>query len=440
MKIKLNYIAALSALFIAIFVFFSACEEEKTVPELVPIKAEIKQIIVNNSIYVIQYLDDVKEDIDTVLITVPQGTDVSQLDLDILFSYFGTMVPEAGITDLTNPVIFTVTSNIESREIMVMADVVPPSLTSFIITSPVEVVGKIVRDTMGLGQDTIKLEIKEGIDVSNASFSVEFFGESVIPDPLGKIDLTVDSILIVVNKEFQSSYVIDIEYYKVIEFTGVIYDGTVHPNDFLEGVIGEEDSVFITIENDDFAELGGKVAHFKSLNYSGNTGGSANFDFGDLGLTDQPDEVTVIMRGKGIPTYTENFRYVEIVVYLGFYRFQFWVTDDGLDGTDYGNLPYEEISQGLDPMEWNTYRLTANRITGEVKLYVNENKDPLPEMSGLMLGIRSSENWKAGFGDGSGGNAYEGLYDYFIIETGGAYSPEDLSLEKILSTYQSGKK
>ena len=111
------------------------------------------------------------------------------------------MVPEPGITDLTNPVIYTVTSNFETREVMVMVEVVPPSLTSFLITSPVEIAGRIQRDTMGLGNDTIKLSIREGIDVSSASFSVEFFGESVIPDPLGKIDLTVDSTIVVVNSQ-----------------------------------------------------------------------------------------------------------------------------------------------------------------------------------------------------------------------------------------------
>jgi hypothetical protein len=104
---------------------------------------------------------------------------------------------------------------------------------------------------------------------------------------------------------------------------------------------------------------------------------------------------------------------------------------NGLDGTDYGQLAYEDIPEGLDPLEWNTYRLTANAITGEVKVYLNEDPDPIEEMLPLFLGIRDTEDWKAYFGDGSGGNAYDGYYDYFIIETGGAYSPTQLPLSKI---------
>lgn len=439
MKVKLKYIAALSALFIAMFVFITACEEEKTVPPLVPVKAEIKQIIVNNSVYVIEYQDKIKEDIDTVVIIVPQGTDITSLDVDILYSYFGSITPEGGVTDFTNPVTYTVTSNFETREIMVMVQQVPPSLTSFLITSPVELVGKIVRDSMGLGRDTIKLSIREGIDVSNTTFKVEFFGESVIPDPLGKLDLTKDTVIIVTNKEFQSSYAIDIDYYKVIEFTGVVYDGSMHPNSFLPGAISAEDSAFFTVEDDAFAVLGGgKVARFVNLDYAGNTSGSASFDFGDLGLDDKPEAVTIIIRGKGYATHVENHRYVEIVVHLDAWRFQFWVTDDGLDATDYGNLEYVDIAAGLDPLAWNTYRLTANSITGEVKIYLNENKDPIPQMDALFMSPRDPD-WKATFGDGSGGNSYDGSYDYIIIETGGAYSPEDLSLEKIMSTYAGSK-
>jgi hypothetical protein len=431
MKTKLRYIAAFSALVFAITVFFPACEEESTGPETVPIKAEIKQIIVLNSVHTIDYLDKIPEDIDTVEITVPQGTDISQLDLDIIVSYFGTIVPEPGITDLTNPVTYTVTSNFETRDILVMAVARPPSLTSFLLTSPLEVPGRIVKDTTGLGMDTIRLKIEEGIDLSKSRFLVEFFGESVDPDPSGTIDLEVENpTLDVVNKDFRTTYAIYIERFKEIRFTGFIYDGTVHPNEILPRAISSEDSAFITIEDDESA-LGGKVARFTNLEYSGNATGSVNFDYGNLGLTDQPEEITVIMRGKGYPTFTENFRYVEIVVQLGFGRFQFWVTDDGLDGTDYGNLAYEDIPGGFDPLSWNTYRLTAKLLTGEVKIYLNESPDPLAEMSPLFLGPRDSESWRASFGDGSGGNAYDGSYDYFIIETGGAYSPTQLPLSKI---------
>jgi hypothetical protein len=114
------------------------------------------------------------------------------------------------------------------------------------------------------------------------------------------------------------------------------------------------------------------------------------------------------------------------------WRYQFWVEWNGLDGNGYGQLPYEDIPGGLDPLAWNIYRLTANRVTGEVKIYLNENPDPLAEMSPLSMEIRDSENWKASFGDASGGNSYDGAYDYIIIETGGAYSPVDLPLSKIL--------
>ncbi|MCF8378740.1 MAG: hypothetical protein K9H49_04130 [Bacteroidales bacterium] len=440
MKIKLNYIAALGALLIAMFVFITACEEEKTVPPLVPVKAEIKQIIINNSVYVIEYRDKVVEDMDTVVIIVPQGTDITNLDVDILYSYFGSIDPLPGITDFSNPVIYTITSNFETRDVMVMVQQVPPSLTSFLITSPVELVGKIVRDSLGLGNDTIKLSIREGIDVSNATFSVNFFGESVIPDPAGKIDLTKDTVIIVTNKEFQSTYVIDIEYYKVIEFTGVIFDGSMHPNSFLPGAINAEDSAFFSVEDDAFATLGGgKVARFINLDYTGNTTGSASFDFAKLGLDANPEAVTVIIRGKGYATHVTDHRYVEINVQMDLWRYQFWVTDDGLDGSGYSNLPYEDIAAGLDPLQWNTYRLTANYITGEVKIYLNEAKDPIPEMMPLFMEPRSDPAWKFSFGDGSGGNSYDGSYDYVIIETGGAYSPDDLSLEKILATYQGTK-
>lgn len=431
MKTRNIFISGISILVVSLTVFFTACEEESTGPDTVPIKAEIKQIKVLNSIHNVAFYDKVPEDIDTIEISIPFGTDVTTLDLDIIISYFGTIEPAGGVTDLTNPVTYSVTSNIETREVLVMATQVPPSLTSFLLTSPVEQVGRIVRDSTGGGHDTIKLKIKEGINLSNAKFAVEFFGESVVPDPGGVIDLEAENPSIaVVNKEYQSTYVIDVERYKEIVFTGFIYDGTVHPNEIIPGAISTEDSAFISIEDEESA-LGGKVARFTNLVYDGNTSGSVNFVFSELGLDEQPEAVTIIMKGKGIPTLAESFRYVEINVFLGFWRFQFWVEWNGLDGTDYGQLAYEDIPAGLDPLEWNTYRLTANSITGEVKIYLNEDTEPLAQMMPLFMGPRSDENWKASFGDGSGGNAYDGLYDYFIIETGGAYSPADLPLSKI---------
>lgn len=441
MKTKNSIIAAISILAFTVTVFITSCEEETTGPETVPIKAEIKQVKVLNSIHTVVFHDAVPEDIDTVEISIPYGTDVTSLDLDIIVSYFGTIEPAAGITDLTNPITYSVTSNHETRDVLVMATQVPPSLTSFLLISPFEQAGRIVKDTTGTAQDTIKLKIKEGVDLSNAKFAVEFFGESVVPDPLGTIDLEVENpTLAVVNKEFQTTYVIDVERYKEILFTGFIYDGTDHPNAFLPGAMNSEDSTDITIVEDENA-LGGKAAQFTSL-VEGAKGKSINFEFAEIiehsvspeGLSEQPEAITVIMRGKGVPVtaYEDSYRYVEMNVYMGFWRFQFWVEWDGLDGTDYSQLAYEDVPAGLDPLEWNIYRLTANSITGEVKIYLNEDPEPLEPMMPLYLGIRDSENWKVYFGDGSGGNAYDGIYDYYIIETGGAYSPTDLPLSKIL--------
>ena len=431
MKIKLNIIPAVSISMILAMGLFTTCKEEKTGPPTVPIKAEIKQVIINNSLYTAEFQDENDTDgVDTVVVTIPQGTDVTSLEMDIIYSYFGKIEPEVvETTDLSSPKTFTVTANIgdpdyeESRDYIVIANVVPPNLTSFMITSPREVVAKI-------SGDSILFELQEGLNYSNVGFVAEYFGESITPSMEKAINLDTDSIISVTNKEFQNDYTIYIEWYKVIEFTGFIYDCTVHPNEILPGAIGSEDSAFVSIVDDSEA-LGGKVVRFTSLEYSGNNTGSINFDYGDLGLDDQPDEITVIMRGRGYATHPVDHRYVEIVVHLGFWRFQFWVEYNGLDGTDYSQLAFEDIPAGLDPFVWNTYRLTANRVTGEVHVYLNESKDPLAEMEPLALGIRSSENWKAGFGDGSGGNTYDGEYDYFIIETGGAYSPEDLPLSKI---------
>jgi hypothetical protein len=426
MKKRTAYIKTIGALVLGIMILFTACKEDLSGPETVPIRAEIKQVIVNNSIYVSDIKDDDRTDeLDSVVLTIPQGTDVSQLDLDIIYSYFGEIDPQPGITDLTNPVHYTITSNIESRVYAVMTEVVPPSLTSFLITSPREVVGKIEGDR-------IILKLLEGLDYSSVSFSADFFGESISPSQDQTLDLSVDTTIKVINKEFESVYTIQIDWYKDINFTGVIYDCTIHPNEFLPGAIESEDSTMYTIVEDEGSVLGGKVARFTSLLYSGNDRGDAEFDYGDLGLDDQPEEVTVIIRGKGYPTHEEDHRYVEIAVFMDIWRYQFWVEWNGLDGNGYGQLAYEDIPGGLDPLEWNIYRLTANRITGEVKIYLNESPEPLAEMSPLTMEIRDSENWKASFGDASGGNSYDGAYDYIIIETGGAYSPVDLPLSKIL--------
>jgi len=428
MKLKINYIAAVSIMIIASMVVFTACKEEIVGPEAGPIKAEIKQVIVNNSVYDTEFLEEIDTDgIDTIIVTIPQGTDVTSLDLDMIYSYFGEMTPAAGITDLTNPVTYTVTSNVETRDYLIMAKVVPPSLSSFLMTSPLQVTTKIEGDS-------IMMEVPQGVSLTNVSFIAEFFGESIDPSMDRTIDLSVEKPTIsVINKEFETVYTFYVEIQKKIEFTGFIYDGTEHPNVEFPGSIASEDSTFITINDAEGAVLGGKAARFTNLVYDGNKTGSVNWDFGDIGLDDEPDEITIIMRGRGYQTNPSDHRYVEIVLYLGVKRFQFWVTlDKGLDGTGWGETQFADIAQGLDPFVWNTYRITANRITSEVKLYLNENPDPLPEFTPLSMETKGSElKYKAGFGDGSGGNSYDGEYDYFIIETGGAYSPEDLPLSKI---------
>lgn len=424
MKTRIKFISALCIILVVSIALFTACQEEITGPDTVPIKAEIKQVIVNNSVYRIDNLDAIPEDIDTVMVTVPEGTDVTQLDLDILVSYFGSIEPLPGITNLTNPVTYTVTSNVETRQVMVMANVVPPSLTTFMLTSPVDVVGKI-------SNDSIMLEVLDGIDLSAATFSAEFFGESVVPDPLGVIDLTVDNPTVkVVNGSFESTYKIIVEYYGAIEFTGFIYDCSVHPNDLIPGAVGDEDAGFFVVEDDNFAELGGKVNHFTSLLYDGNKSGSAKFSYADLGINAEPDEMTVIFRAKGIDTNTPD-RYAEMSIHMGDWRFQFWVEDVKLDGTDIDQYKYEDDPNGLDPLEWNTYRITINKITNVVKVYVNENTDPIEALISA-LEPKSGKGYNISFGDGSGSNTYDGLFDYIIIETEGAYSPEDLPLSDIL--------
>ena len=93
----------------------------------------------------------------------------------------------------------------------------------------------------------------------------------------------------------------------------------------------------------------------------------------------------------------------------------------------------EEDPEGLnvDPLVWNTWRVTCNALTGEVQVYYNEMDEPVQTLATFME-LRSDSKYRVSYGDGSGGNRYDGLYDYIIIETGGAYSPVDLPLSKIL--------
>jgi hypothetical protein len=68
MKTITKYKGVISIITIAIIVLVTACKEEITGPETVPIRAEIKQVIVNNSIYVEEIKDaDKTDDLDTVI-------------------------------------------------------------------------------------------------------------------------------------------------------------------------------------------------------------------------------------------------------------------------------------------------------------------------------------------------------------------------------------
>ncbi len=415
MKTKMNDIGAFGVLIAVLIILFTSCQEDVVEPERVPIKAEIKQIIINNSVSNVVFQNKVETDMDTITVTVPQGTDVSQLDLDILVNYFGTLEPEAGITDLTNPIVYTVTSNTETRQFLVQSKIVPPSISTFVLTSPVEAVGTI-------SGDSIILEILEGIDLSAAMFTAEAFGESIVPDPSGTIDLTVDSpTLKVINRDFEAVYNIYIEYYNVIEFTGAFYDGTVHPNVFLPGSVANDEADRWVVESNP-AAYGGSVVHFTSL---GDFSGSAAFDYGDLGLDDSPDEVTSIFRVKGIPDAGEN--YLEIAFKIGDLRAKFYLEKDNIEIKGGSNVKINFADwTDFDPTAWNTYRVTMNKITRSIVLYVNEEQTPVLETT-----LKGNSGDEIDFGDGGGG-LYECLIDYIAIETTGAFTPEDLPLSKIL--------
>lgn len=421
MKIKLKYINVFSMVLIALITLFTACEEDPEGPETVPIKAEIKQVIVNNSIYTTDELDDNPADMDTIEVTIPMGTDITALDLDIIYSYFGTIEPEPGITDLTSPVIYTVTSNIETRQIMVMANVVPPSLTNFMMTTPREVPARIEGDS-------ILMSLQEGIDYSETTFYAEYFGEGINPSMDETIDLTGDPTLSVFNKEFSTDYKFYIDWYKVIVFTGTIFDGTQHPNEFLPGSLAEEEAEGWIIEPDGLA-YAGSVAHFVSLGEKGTDGhnGAADFVYGQMGLDEVPNETTTIFRMKGIPDADEN--YLEIAFKMDGLRCKLLMEKDNLEfvSDDKNKWKFlEDETTTFDPTQWNIYRVTCNAITKEIKLYLNEEEEP--QMVHFLSDHGSSPEVEVGDG---GGNKYESLIDYIVFETGGAYSPADLPLSKI---------
>ena len=62
MKNRFKFINILSSILIAVVVLFAACQEEITGPDTVPVKAEIKQVIVNNSISTVTEFNAVPED------------------------------------------------------------------------------------------------------------------------------------------------------------------------------------------------------------------------------------------------------------------------------------------------------------------------------------------------------------------------------------------
>lgn len=421
---KVKYKNIINTIFLAVIIMFTACEEEVIGPDLVPVKAEIKQLIVKNSVYSLDYFDKNPSDVDTIVVIVPQGTDVTQLDVDIIYSYFGTIEPQPGILDLSNPITFTVTSNVESRQILIAANEVPPSVTSFMLTSPVEAIAKIE-------EGKIVLDILEGTNLSSCEFSAQYFGETMIPDPLTEtIDLSVDNPTVkIVNKSFESIYDVVVEWNTGIEFTGTIYDGTIHPNDFLPGSVKEDEMDGWAVENDPFFYKGGAV-HFTSLGDKGTEGhnGNADFSYGEMGLNEDPNETTTIMKVKGIPDAGEN--YLECAFKVNNLRAKFYINKDEIRILGNEKVIWnftEDAEANFDPTAWNIYRITCNKITGEVKVYINEEEEP--KVQDIMAGHDGPA--VVSVGDG-GGNYYECIIDYIVFEAEGAYTSAELPLRQIL--------
>jgi len=417
MKVKFNHINMLNMLLIALLLL-SACEERPVGPDTVPLKAEIKNVDVRNSIYGTENINEVDEDIDTVLITVPMGTDVTTLDLDILTSFYSTLQPQAGITDLTNPKIYTVTSNVETREVMLMVKEVAPYMERFMLTSPVEVIAKI-EDT------NIMLEVMDGTDLSEASFYAEFFGESIDPNANTTIDLTVDNPTIkVINKGVESIYTISVNYIKDIVFTGKILDGTVLPHVF-DPMSLQSTQIDGWKVIDDETAYKGKALHFRSIETDY---GQAKFDYVNLGFSENPDESTTVFRVQGIDN-GPDVHFLEMQFSVNDLRVKLYLYNDGirLQGND-GKLDVDYATAGVPkPLDWNTYRLTVNKITGEAKLYVNEETTPV-----LINTLMGSGGIGAVYVGDGGGKTYECLVDYIAFETEGAYSPEELPIAEII--------
>ena len=416
MKLK-KYIKSILSLALLSLVLFSACEKEAVAPDLVPIKAEIKQVIVKNSTYRIGNINNVPDDIDTILVTVPQGTDITTLDLDILVSYFGSFEPAAGVTDLTNPVIYTVTTNVESRDVMLMAQVLPPALSSFILTSPFQVIGKIE-------EDKVILEVMEGTDLSAVSFIAEYFGETIEPDESRSLDLTVENPTIkVINKDFETVYDIQVDFFSEIVFTGKILDGTQLPQDFYPSLDPANAPAWTQIE--DGSAYKGQALRFKSIDPDY---GQAKFEYGNMELNPNAEETTTVFRVKGVDN-GPDVHFLEMQFKVEGLRAKFYLYNDGirLQGSD-GKIDLDYADIGItDPLDWVTYRVTVNKVTSEVKLYVNE--DPSPAIINTLMGTDGAG--AVYIGDG-GGKTYESIIDYFAFEADGAYSPEDLPLSEIL--------
>lgn len=401
---------------LTIFLLTIACEDDITGPETVPMKAEVRQVLVKNSIFKYDILDSNKEDADTVNITVPQGTDVSNLDLDIILSYTSEITPSVGVTDLSTPSNFNVTSNVESRDYVFQSNIIAPSLSNFFLTSPVEAAGVI-------DGNQITLEILKGTDLTSSTFEADFFGESISPDSSGVIDLSVDNpTLVVRNKNFEKTYNVVINYYEIIEFTGVIYDGTVHPNTFLPGSLEPENEDGWVVEIGDPTAYNGGVAHFTSLD---DDNGQAKFTYDDLGLTADPNETTTVFRAKGISDAGEH--YFEIAFKLDNLRAKLIIRNDRLEIVGNDKVKVNYPIENFDPTQWNVYRVTSNKNTKEFKVYLNEDSENpiVAELAG------HDPIASVAFGDG-GGKKYECLVDYIAFDAGGDYSPDELPLNEII--------
>jgi hypothetical protein len=172
------------------------------------------------------------------------------------------------------------------------------------------------------------------------------------------------------------------------------------------------------------------VVRFVSLGEKGTDdhNGQADFVYGQMGLDPDPNETTTVFRVKGIPNDDAN--YLEVAFKVNELRAKFYIEVDNLEikGGDDVKWKFEnEPDNTFDPTLWNTYRITCNKVTREIKLYLNE--DPEPRIVSTLEGHSGPAEVKVGDG---GSNFYECFIDYFAFEANGAYTPEDLPLSKII--------